>query len=249
MKRDLPPLRHRHGVQPEEEAGFRRGREVVIGGSLPGLASSALSLRASGGALRWDFHAARPVVAEAVAVQPASSTASFFASFQRPGPHCGYALRRITAAILIFQDIIIRCPRCWLLDTAGQVATSVVIRSGWCRRCCFLVVSRLCWRPLRSHRLLPGEQRAQQELFIITIGRVVFPVRRGHQYHGPFISLGAFLASHHQRNGPNTRYRHRQPFPELFMSFFFVSIGMLVDRVSSRRSPSPSSAWRYWWCW
>jgi CPA2 family monovalent cation:H+ antiporter-2 len=84
---------------------------------------------------------------------------------------------------------------------------------------------------LCSKASLPGSQNKSKELFILTTVVICFSVAWLTSTIGLSLALGAFLAG---LIISESEYSHQAtsnvlPFREIFTSFFFVSIGMLMD--------------------
>lgn len=160
-----------------------------------------------------------------------SSTAIVLTLLQERGtinaPH-----GKIALAILIFQDIIV-VPMMLFAplmtgeseDVLGTLLT-LVLKAG-------LVVALVLFSArYLAPRLLDMIARTQsQELFLLSVIVICFAVAWGTSSIGLSLALGAFMAG---LVISESEYSHQAtalvlPFREIFTSFFFVSIGMLLD--------------------
>ncbi|MFZ6051400.1 cation:proton antiporter domain-containing protein [Halocola ammonii] len=160
-----------------------------------------------------------------------SSTAIVLSILQKQGmmnsPH-----GKIALGILIFQDIIV-VPMMlltpMLAGESGNLWKEVGILA-------VKVVAVIAITLISSRYLVPRLLKAivgtkSRELFIISIVVICFAVAWGTSQIGLSLSLGAFLAG---LIISESEYSHQAtgliiPFREIFSSFFFVSIGMLLD--------------------
>lgn len=139
---------------------------------------------------------------------------------------------KISLGILIFQDIVI-VPMILLTpilagvpSTSGDSATSFLIKGLGIM---LLVIVSARW--VMPSLLFQIVKTRNRELFLVTIIFVVFGTAWLTSKAGLSLALGAFLAGliiseseySHQATG------NMMPFKDVFMSFFFVSIGMLMD--------------------
>jgi len=139
---------------------------------------------------------------------------------------------RISLGILIFQDIIV-VPMILLVPIiSGQesnVWSALVILLG---KALFLVVAIYVSARYLVPKLLHEIARTRsRELFLITIIVICFAVAFVTSLMGLSLALGAFMAG---LCISESEYSHQAtgliiPFREIFTSFFFVSIGMLLD--------------------
>lgn len=139
---------------------------------------------------------------------------------------------RIALGILIFQDIIV-VPMMLitpiLSGQEGDIISSLLIMVGK-----FIFVIGLVYVSARYlvPRLLHEIARTRsRELFLITIIVICFAVAYVTSMLGLSLALGAFMAG---LCISESEYSHQAtgliiPFREIFTSFFFVSIGMLLD--------------------
>ena len=138
-----------------------------------------------------------------------------------------------TLAILIFQDIAFVPMMLLIPFLAGQ-------REGdpWVQAALLIAKAIGIWlviwlvAPRLVPRLLTAIARTgSNELFLLTIGVICFAVAFGTSLLGLSLALGAFLAG---LILSDSEHSHRAlenvlPFRDVFSSFFFVSIGMLLD--------------------
>jgi CPA2 family monovalent cation:H+ antiporter-2 len=139
---------------------------------------------------------------------------------------------RISLGILIFQDIIV-VPMILLVPIiSGQesnVSGALAILLG---KALFLVVAIYVSARYLVPKLLHEIARTRsRELFLITIIVICFSVAFVTSLMGLSLALGAFMAG---LCISESEYSHQAtgliiPFREIFTSFFFVSIGMLLD--------------------
>ncbi|MDI3540167.1 MAG: monovalent cation:H+ antiporter-2, family [Methanolobus sp.] len=139
---------------------------------------------------------------------------------------------KISLGILIFQDIVI-VPMILLTpilagvpSTSGDSATSFIIKGLGIML--FVIVSARWIMPSLLFQIVKTRNR---ELFLVTIIFVVFGTAWLTSNTGLSLALGAFLAG---LIISESEYSHQaignmMPFKDVFMSFFFVSIGMLMD--------------------
>ncbi|HHP7240951.1 MAG TPA: cation:proton antiporter [Cyclobacteriaceae bacterium] len=160
-----------------------------------------------------------------------SSTAIVLKMLQQQGeitaPH-----GRVSVAILIFQDIIV-VPMILITPLlAGKVndpESSVPILLAKVVGVVIAVI--LLARYIVPLLLSWVAKTKSQELFIVTIVLICFFVAWLTSFAGLSLALGAFFAG---LIVSESEYSHQAtanilPFREIFISFFFVSIGMLLD--------------------
>jgi len=139
---------------------------------------------------------------------------------------------KIVLAILIFQDIIVVPMMLFTPIIAGnggdvgQALLSLVLKA-------VLVISLVLFGaryvvPRLLHEIASVKSR---ELFILSIIVICFAVAWGTSQLGLSLALGAFMAG---LIISESEYSHQAtsfiiPLREIFISFFFVSIGMLLD--------------------
>ena len=138
-----------------------------------------------------------------------------------------------TMAILIFQDIAFVPMMLVIPFLAGQGRDNLWAEIGW-----LVVKVAIIWlavafaAPRLVPRLLTRIARTQSnELFLLFIGVMCFAVAWLTSLAGLSLALGAFLAGLILSDSEHT---HRTlenvlPFRDVFSSFFFVSMGMLLD--------------------
>jgi CPA2 family monovalent cation:H+ antiporter-2 len=138
---------------------------------------------------------------------------------------------RISLGILIFQDIIVVLfiiltpflagqagtgsgPSVWRLATTGVILILLV-----------LVGSRYVVPPI----LYQVVRTRSRELFLLTVGGICFAVALVAAELS--LALGAFLAGLiiSESEYSHEALEHVMPFKDIFTSFFFVSVGMLLD--------------------
>ncbi len=139
---------------------------------------------------------------------------------------------RVTSAILIFQDILVvpmMLVMPMLAGRSGNIQGDLLLLLGKVLLLLSMVYVAGRWAaPLLLRTVAKGRNK---ELFIITVVLLCFAAAWGTAALGLSLALGAFFAGLiisgtdqvHQASGIV------QPFHQLFMSFFFISIGMLVD--------------------
>ncbi len=138
----------------------------------------------------------------------------------------------ITSAILIFQDIIVVPMMLVTPMLAGQssnIGHDLLLLVG---KMLGLVVAVYVGGRFGVPRLLRAVSKGRnKELFIITIVVLCFSAAWATSAMGLSLALGAFFAGLIISETDQAFHATGiiQPFHELFMSFFFVSIGMLVD--------------------
>jgi CPA2 family monovalent cation:H+ antiporter-2 len=135
-------------------------------------------------------------------------------------------------AILIFQDIIV-VPMMLLAPILGGGSGNVWMEllTLFLKAAAVILVILYGARyliPLLLHEVAKTRSR---ELFILSIVVICFAVAWGTSIMGLSLALGAFLAG---LVISESEYSHQAtgliiPFREIFTSFFFVSIGMLLD--------------------
>lgn len=139
---------------------------------------------------------------------------------------------KIALGILIFQDVIV-VPMMLLAPMLAGEGGNVWLALGILLIKVIAVVGILL---ISSRYLVPRLLEAivktrSRELFLISIVVICFAVAWGTNQIGLSLSLGAFLAG---LIISESEYSHQAtgliiPFREIFTSFFFVSIGMLLD--------------------
>jgi CPA2 family monovalent cation:H+ antiporter-2 len=139
---------------------------------------------------------------------------------------------KISLGILIFQDIVI-VPMILLTpilagvpSTSGDSAFTFLLKGVGI--VLFVIVAARWIMPALLFRIVKTRNR---ELFLVTIIFTVFGTAWLTSNAGLSLALGAFLAG---LIISESEYSHQAignmlPFKDVFMSFFFVSIGMLMD--------------------
>ncbi len=139
---------------------------------------------------------------------------------------------RNALAILIFQDIIVVPMMLFTPIIAGQsdnVANSVLMLL--LKTAVVVVITIISARYLVPRLMHVIAKTGSKELFLITTITICFAVAFLTSQAGLSLALGAFLAG---LIISESEYSHQAtsiilPFRELFTSFFFISIGMLLD--------------------
>ncbi|MDF1533614.1 MAG: cation:proton antiporter [Methanosarcinaceae archaeon] len=139
---------------------------------------------------------------------------------------------RVTLAILIFQDIII-VPMILvtplLKGASGNGGESPFIMLAMAILLIFIVIAGARW--IVPQLLYQIVKTRNSELFLLSIIVICFSVALFTYSTGLSLALGAFLAG---LIISESEYGHQAignilPFRDIFMSFFFISIGMLLD--------------------
>lgn len=139
---------------------------------------------------------------------------------------------RVTSAILIFQDILVvpmMLVMPMLAGKSGDIGGDLLLLLGKVLLLLTVVYVSARWAVPRLLRLV--SQGRNKELFIITVVLLCFAAAWGTAALGLSLALGAFFAGLIISGTDQVHHASGivQPFHQLFMSFFFVSIGMLVD--------------------
>ena len=160
-----------------------------------------------------------------------SSTAIVLSLLQSSGminsPH-----GKIALGILIFQDIIVVPMMLLTPMLAGQGGNIGVELGLLVAKASAVIVAILISARYLVPRLLQAIVKTRsRELFIISIVVICFAVAYITNMIGLSLALGAFMAG---LTISESEYSHQAtgliiPFREIFSSFFFVSIGMLLD--------------------
>jgi len=139
---------------------------------------------------------------------------------------------KTTLAILIFQDVII-VPMILvtplLAGATGDIGGSPLVFIGKGIGFVLLVIISAKW--FVPHLLYQIARTRSRELFLLSVVFICFSVALLTSSLGLSLSLGAFLAG---LIISESKYSHQAlgnilPFRDIFMSLFFVSIGMLLD--------------------
>lgn len=202
------------------------GTTVLVGGSLQALLTIGLGAgigRLLG--LSW------PAAVFTGFLVTLSSTAIVLRVLQEKG-RMDAPFGRISAAILIFQDILVvpmMLVTPMLAGKSGDIAGDLLLLLG--KMGLLLVAVYVSGRFAVPRLLRVVSKGRNRELFIITIVVLCFAAAWATSALGLSLALGAFFAGL-IISGTDQAYHATgivQPFHELFMSFFFVSVGMLVD--------------------
>lgn len=202
------------------------GVTVFVGGSLQALLTIAL-VTGVGRALGLSL----PAAVFAGFLITLSSTAIVLRLLQEQG-RMDTPFGRTSAAILIFQDIIVVPMMLLTPMLAGRskdIGHDLMVLA--LKMLLLVAVVYVAGRFAVPRLLRTVSKGRNRELFLITIVVLCFAAAWGTSALGLSLALGAFFAGliisetdqAYQATGIV------QPFHELFMSFFFVSIGMLVD--------------------
>jgi CPA2 family monovalent cation:H+ antiporter-2 len=139
---------------------------------------------------------------------------------------------RTTLAILIFQDVIIVPLMLFIPMLAGEtdnIALSLFLMAG--KGTAVIILTFLSAKYLIPSLLFRIAKTRNEELFLLSIIVICFAVAYLTSLLGLSLGLGAFLAG---LIISESDYSHHAtgkilPFREVFLSFFFVSVGMLFD--------------------
>lgn len=201
-------------------------KAVLIGGSLQvGLTTVLVA------ALANQFNFSWPEAIFMGFLFALSSTAIVLKIFQERGeintPH-----GKMIVAILIFQDIIVVPMMLFTPLIAGRAENVWWELLILAIKGIFVIIFVLISARYIVPKLLYWVARSRKpELFILTIVVICFSVAWLSSFLGLSLALGAFLAG---LIISESEYSHQAtsnilPFREIFTSFFFVSIGMLLD--------------------
>ncbi len=202
------------------------GRTVFIGGSL----QAGLTIAAVTWVLGWFGMRTESAVFIGFLVT-LSSTAIVLRVLQEKGK-MDASHGRVSTAILIFQDIIV-VPMMLVTPMLAGKSSDIGGDLLWLlgKMIVLLVAVYISGRFVVPRLLAAVTKGKGNELFIITIVVICFSAAFATQALGLSLALGAFFAgliiseTDHAYHATGIVL----PFHELFMSFFFVSIGMLVD--------------------
>ena len=139
---------------------------------------------------------------------------------------------KIALAVLIFQDVIVVPMMLFTPIMAGQsddIVTTLLTLAGKTLLVVALVI--IAARYIFPKLLFEVAKTRSRELFILTIMVSCFAIAWLTSSIGLSLALGAFIAG---LIISESEYSHQAtgnvlPFREIFTSFFFVSIGMLLD--------------------
>lgn len=160
-----------------------------------------------------------------------SSTAIVLRVLQEKG-RLDSPVGRVTSGILIFQDILVVPMMLVVPMLAGKssnIGGDLLLLLG--KVLLLLTAVFACGRWAVPRLLRTVARGRNKELFILTVVLLCFAAAWGTAALGLSLALGAFFAG---LIISGTDQVHQaadmvKPFHQLFMSFFFVSIGMLVD--------------------
>lgn len=177
------------------------------------------------------FNLSRPEAVFLGFLAALSSTAIVIKLLQERGatdtPH-----GRISIGILIFQDIII-VPMMMLIPflagASGETGFSLLRFSGQIAFLLVIIYTGSKWLvPFLLKNIAASRNR---ELFLLSIAFLVFSIAWMTSWMGLSLALGAFLAGLivSETEYSHSAFGHILPFRDIFMSFFFVSVGMLLN--------------------
>ncbi len=142
---------------------------------------------------------------------------------------------KISIAILIFQDMIaipmlLLIP---LLGNKGGSETGQHLFLLWPVLKGIFILSMVFFlaRFIVPHLLLSVSRTRNKELFLVSVLTLCFSVAWLSSSLGLSLTVGAFLAGLivSESDYRNEAFNHIFPFQALFISFFFISVGMLLD--------------------
>lgn len=210
------------------------GITVFVGGSLQAVSTIALTT----GVCRL-FGMALPEAVFIGFLVTLSSTAIVLRVLQEKGK-LDSPVGRVTSAILIFQDILV-VPMMLIMPMlagkSGDIGGDLLQLLAKVLLLLTVVYVSGRWAVPKLLRLV--SKGRNQELFIITVVLLCFSAAWGTAALGLSFALGAFFAGLIISGTDQVHHASGivQPFHQLFMSFFFVSIGMLVDPALFISSP------------
>jgi len=210
------------------------GVTVFVGGSLQAVLTTGLTAL-----IARSFGIAWPAAVFIGFLVTLSSTAIVLRILQEQGK-MDAPFGRITAAILIFQDIVVVPMMLVTPMLAGQSSDIGRDLLMLVVKMVLLIAVVYLGGRFGVPRLLKAVSRGRnKELFIITIVVLCFSAAWATSALGLSLALGAFFAGLIISETDQAYHATGivQPFHELFMSFFFVSIGMLVDPRLFLESP------------
>ncbi|MEO7081109.1 MAG: cation:proton antiporter [Flavobacteriales bacterium] len=210
------------------------GITVFVGGSLQAVTTIALTT----GVCRL-FGMGLPESVFIGFLVTLSSTAIVLRVLQEKGK-LDSPVGRVTSAILIFQDILVvpmMLVMPMLAGKSGDIGGDLLQLLAKVLLLLTVVYVSGRWAVPRLLRLV--SKGRNQELFIITVVLLCFSAAWGTAALGLSLALGAFFAGLIISGTDQVHHASGivQPFHQLFMSFFFVSIGMLVDPALFISSP------------
>lgn len=162
-----------------------------------------------------------------------SSTALVFAIIQR-NSLSGFVYARISQAILIFQDLAAILMVIFLPMLATQFSISTMVQQFTLLGGKFLILAIAA--ALFHFIVIPKglyyvTKTQSRELFVVAVAFIFLMFVSLSSYMGISPAFGAFIAGILISESP---YNHRTmgvilPFKDLFLSLFFVSVGILLD--------------------
>ena len=210
------------------------GRTVFVGGTLQAVLTV---LAVSGTLVLFDMSTESAIFIGFLVTL--SSTAIVLRVLQEKG-RMDAAHGRVATAILIYQDIIVVPMMLFTPLLAGKssdITGDLLLLLG--KMALLLALVFISGRYIVPRLLRTAVKGKGNELFIITIVVICFAAAFTTQAMGLSLALGAFFAglviseTDHAYHATGIVL----PFHELFMSFFFVSIGMLVDTSQFLAAP------------
>lgn len=205
---------------------WRMGRQILLGGTLQVFVTGAV-----GALLATQFGQTRNEAILIGCLVALSSTAVVLGLLQRRG-EINTPQGRVSLAVLIYQDVIVVAMLLLVPLLGGNggpiggmllglVAKTIVIGVA------VVVLTR--W--LVPALLLRVTRTGERELFVLTIILIMLAVAWTTWRLGLSLALGAFLAG---LIISESEHSHRalgnmMPFRDVFTSFFFVSVGMMLD--------------------
>ena len=204
---------------------LKMGRNLAIGGSVQMLLAGGIVF-----AVALAFGAAVKLAALFGILLSVSSTALVLRLYQGRGeidtPHVRNSLR-----ILLFQDLMVVPLMVIVPLLAGGGATEGPLWLLLLKAVGLVAGVLLVARYLISKLFFVVARGRNPELFLVTVFLLCFGIAELAAFAGLSLALGAFLAG---LVISESEYGHQAlgqviPFRDVFMSFFFVSIGMLID--------------------
>ena len=150
---------------------------------------------------------------------------------------------RLTLGILVFQDLCV-VPMILAIPLLSGSFTSIWEPIAALLKATGVLVLVLVAARVVVPRLLHIiAQTGQRDLFVLTVSLVCIGIAWAMASVGISLALGAFLAG---LVVAGSEYRHQAladiiPFREVFVSIFFVSVGMLLDPLDLVRDAGPIS--------
>ncbi|MBK9060861.1 MAG: cation:proton antiporter [Flavobacteriales bacterium] len=202
------------------------GVMVFVGGTLQALFTIAIT---TGVCTLWGM--GLPAAVFIGFLVTLSSTAIVLRVLQEKG-RLDSPVGRVTSAILIFQDILVvpmMLVMPMLAGKSGDIGGDLLLLLGKVLLLVSVVYVSGRWAVPRLLRMV--SKGRNKELFIITVVLLCFAAAWGTSALGLSLALGAFFAGLIISGTDQVHHASGivQPVHQLFMSFFFVSIGMLVD--------------------